>query len=129
MRVLCVLVAAVILMPVAGFAKEKEKDQGKLRLSDPVRIGSAHLKPGSYKVEWAGSGQNVNVNFLQHNKIMAKAEAKVIQLQRPSPYDAAVLRRNGAGKSKALDEIDFDNRTEALRIEPASPGAHTSQNP
>ena len=118
-RAFCLVIATGLLIPFAAFAKEK--DQGNLQLADRVRIGSARLQPGNYKVEWKGSGQNVNVNFLQHRKVMATAEGKLIQLQKPSPYDAAVLHRNGQGKLKTLDEIDFDNRTEALRLEPMTP--------
>jgi hypothetical protein len=122
---LVTLIAAVVLLsPIAIFAKQK--DQGKMQLGDTVQIGSAQLKPGDYKVEWYGSGPTVKVEFLRYDKMVATTAGKVIELKHPSPYDDVVLKPTKHGQSQTIDEIDFNNRREALRIEPMMTGKATA---
>lgn len=111
-----VLAAISFLLP--AIALGKQKDEGKLRLFDPVQIGSAQLKPGNYKVKWSGSGPGV-VDFLKNNKIVATATGKVIELNRPPENDESVTSTTNDRRLKTLEEIDFRGRTEALKIEPS----------
>ncbi|HUK24801.1 MAG TPA: hypothetical protein VLV49_09485 [Terriglobales bacterium] len=115
---LCALTAALaFLFSIAAFAGTK--DQGKMQLTDPVEIGSTHLKPGNYKVEWNGTGNNVQVDIVQHGKTVATTSARLVEHQKPSPYDAVVTDKK-MSKVARLDEIDFGNRTEALVLRPST---------
>jgi|SRR5579863_5899164 len=111
-------VLAAITLLLAAVALGKEKDQGKLQLVDPVRIGSTQLQPGNYKVEWQGNGPSVNVTFLQGNRTVASTPGKVIELKSRPDDDAVVTATAKHGGVRRLEEIDFGNRTEALRIDP-----------
>lgn len=116
------LFAIVSLVPAVAFAKKR--DQGGFQLTDPVRIGSSQLEPGAYKVEWTGRGPNLKVDFVRNNRIVATTTGELVTLQQRSPYDDVVLRQTKDGKAQTIEEIDFSNRTEALRIGPQLPGAN-----
>jgi hypothetical protein len=117
---LCLLAGLALLLPVAAVAKDK--DQGKVQLANPVHIGTTQLKPGTYKVEWSGNGPVVNINFVRNDKTVATTSGRVVHLKKASPYNAVVVNT----KAKTLDEIDFSNRTEALRIAPNTGRSKTS---
>jgi len=109
---------AVFALFLPAFAIAKEKDAGKLQLNDSVRIGTTQLTPGNYTVEWNGAGPVVKVNFLENHKIVANSTARIIDLKKPATEDAYVLKPVKNAKAQTIEEIDFANRTQALRIEP-----------
>jgi hypothetical protein len=111
-------IMAAILLFLPAVVAAKNKDEGKLQLTASVQLGATQLKPGEYKVEWTHAGSGVKVNFLQNDKTVVTTSGKVVELKHPSPYDAVVLKPTKSGHGKTIDEIDFDNRTEALQIEP-----------
>lgn len=117
LKIASLIAAATLLLPAAAFARE-EKDQGKLDLTNHALVGSTQLSPGTYKVEWNGAGTDVQVNFLQHDKTVATARGKLIELERPYSSGAVVLGAAKNGQPRRLEEIDFSNRTEALQIVP-----------
>jgi len=114
-KYLTMLASLALVLSVGAFAKSK--DEGKMQLTGPVEIGATHLTPGSYKVEWNGTGQQVHVNIMQHGKTIATTPAKLVEHATPSPYDA-VVTRTGKNKVAHVDEIDFNNRKEALVLMP-----------
>lgn len=111
------LIAAIALL-LPALAAAKDKDEGGLQLTTAVQLGTTQLQPGDYKVVWTNNGSDVKVTFLQHDKVLATTTGQVIELKHPSPYDDVVLKPVGNSQAKTIDEIDFSNRTEALRIEP-----------
>ena len=52
------------------------------------------LKAGDYKVEWEGSGPEVQVSILRGKNIVAKVPAKLVDLDKNAPNDAAVVKTN-----------------------------------
>jgi hypothetical protein len=120
-RFLVLAVTATMLFSLSAFARSKDK--GSMTLVDPAQIGSTHLKPGNYKVEWNGTGNHVNVNIMEHGKTVATTPAKLVTRPKPSPYNAVVTKPLKNSKGEGIDEIDFNNRTEALVLMPSSPMA------
>lgn len=114
-RYLVLLMALALILPLAAFAREK--NQGKLILDQPALVGSAHLQPGTYHVEWTGNDQTLTVNILQHHQIVATAQG---QLKSGSAaQDAVVLTPSDVNRSQMmLSEIDFGGRHEALLLTP-----------
>jgi len=106
-----------LFLPGLAIAKQ-QKNEGKLQLTDSVRIGTSQLKPGNYKVEWDGAGPMVKVNYLENHKTVATSTGKIIDLKKPATEDSYVLKPLKNGKAKTIEEIDFSNRTQALRIQP-----------
>jgi hypothetical protein len=120
-RFLVLAVTAAMLFSLSAFAKSKDK--GSMTLVDPAQIGSTHLKAGNYKLEWTGTGNHVNLDIMEHGKTVATTPAKLVTKPTPSPYNAVVTQPLKNKKGEGIDEIDFNNRTEALVLLPASPMA------
>ena len=111
------LAGLLLLLPASTFAKDK--NQGNLKLFDPVQVGSTQLEPGDYKVEWNGAGPTVNVNILQNNKTVATTSAKLVGYT--SGYDAVVTEpATDNAQAKTLEEIDFGKQKAGLQFKPAS---------
>ena len=113
-------IAAATLLSSSAFAKAK--NQGSMTLDDPLQVGSTQLKPGHYKVEWSNtataSQDQVNVDFVRHDKTVATVPAKLISRATPSPYNDIVTTHAKNHKPHQLQEIDFSHRTQALVMEP-----------
>lgn len=108
--------AGLLALPVTAFAKDK--NEGNLMLSNPVQVGSTQLEPGNYKVEWQGSGPNVNMDILQDNKTVVTAPAKVVTYT--AGFDAVVTGpATGDPQKTALQEIDFGKQKEGLQLAPS----------
>jgi hypothetical protein len=104
-----------LVLASSAFAATK----GSLQLSNPVTVNGTQLKPGNYKLQWEGSGPNVELSILQGKNVVAKAPAHVIALQTPSANDAAVTRQNGSGPN-SLAGVRFQGKTIALELADAS---------
>jgi hypothetical protein len=111
-----VLSVALILASTA-FASTK----GSLEINNPVMVNGTTLKPGDYKVEWDGAGPNVEVSILQGKKVLAKMTAQLVELQVPSPNNAAIVRDNGNG-AKTLAGVRFEGKKFSLELGQAADG-------
>jgi len=109
-KYLSLLAGVAMLLPLSAFAKDT--NQGKFTISQSVQVGSTQLKPGDYKVEWDGSGDAVEVKILQGKKTVATSSGKLVNHDQTAPYNAVILKDASGGK--AINEIDFGNRKEAL---------------
>ncbi|MBV8050326.1 MAG: hypothetical protein JOZ80_04010 [Acidobacteriaceae bacterium] len=105
--------AFTLLLPAMGFAKNP--DHGTMRLDQAAAIGSTQLQPGTYKVEWNGTGSDVHVNILTHNKTVASTTAQLKTNDTPASQDAVVMAPAPDNSSqKQISEIDFCKHEEAL---------------
>lgn len=106
------MIACALLLSALAFAKDAH--QGTMDLTETVQFGSAQLQPGHYKVEWQPEqGNSVKVEVLRHGMTVATTQAKLKDLQQPSPYDAVTTKTTHQNGQK-IEEIDFSNRKEAL---------------
>jgi hypothetical protein len=105
--------AGLLALPVTAFAKDK--NEGNLTLANPVQVGSTQLEPGNYKVEWQGSGPNVNMNILQDNKTVVTAPAKLVTYTEGQDAVVTGPAVNDPQKT-ALQEIDFGKQKEGLQL-------------
>jgi len=104
--------AALALVLTAG-AFAKSKDVGSFDLSDTARVGSTMLKPGHYTAEWTGSKDAVTISIVRDGKTVATAQGTLKDLPSKAPY-ASVSLKTMSDSSKRVDEIEFNNRAEAL---------------
>jgi hypothetical protein len=104
---------AVVSLVLSLSAFAKDSHSGKFTLADTVQIGSTQLSPGDYKVEWNGPANNVKIEIIKNGKTVATTDGQIKNLQQPAHYDA-VLTKTAQDNTKTLDEIDFNNRSEAL---------------
>ena len=74
-----------VLLASSAFAATK----ASLTLQNPTTINGTKLKAGEYRLEWDGSGPNVEVSIVKGKKEIAKVPAKVCLLYTsPSPRDS-----------------------------------------
>ncbi len=101
--------AFALVFSLGAFAKET--NSGSFDIGQNAKIGRTLLKPGHYKAEWTGPNDALNVKIIEHGKSVATTKGHLKELPTKSPYDAVEFRGD---KSPQVDEIDFNNRTEAL---------------
>ena len=100
-----------LLFSLSVFAKDSHS--ANFTLSDSVQVGSTQLAPGNYKAEWSGPADNLTVNIVSHGKTVATTRGKMRDLQKPSPYDAVIMK-TAQNNTKELGELEFGKRNEAL---------------
>lgn len=105
-----------LLLASSAFAVTKQH----LTLNSPATINGTKLKAGEYKLEWDGSS-NVEVSIMQGKTVLAKVQAKVVDLSTPAPNSAAVVRKNEDGTS-TLSGARFEGKKFALEISDSSDG-------
>jgi hypothetical protein len=106
-----------LLLASSAFAATK----ADLVLSNPTSVNGAKLKPGDYKLQWDGSGPNVEVSILKCKTVVAKVPGKVVALGSTSANNAAVVQRNDDGTS-TLTGARFEGKKYALEIGEMSDG-------
>jgi hypothetical protein len=106
-----------LLLASSAFAGTK----ASLQLSNPVTVNGTTLKPGEYKVQWEGTGPNVELSIIQGKNVVAKAPAHVVDLQTPADHDAAVTLKNDSGPN-SLSALRFQGKKFSLELTEASGG-------
>jgi hypothetical protein len=106
-----VILGLAVLLASSAFAASK----ANLNLQNPTTINGAKLKAGEYKLQWDGSGPNVEVSILQGKNLLAKVPAKIVELDSAASNDAAMLKMNADGSS-TLSGARFQGKKYALEI-------------
>ena len=104
-----------LLLASSAFAAEK----GTLELSHAVTVNGTKLKAGDYKVQWEGTGPNVELSIIQGKNVVAKAPARVVDLSKAPDNSAAVVKNNEDGTS-SLAGLRFQGKKIALELGEAS---------
>jgi len=105
-----VVLGLAVLLASSAFASNK----GSLEVGEPFEVSGQQLAPGEYQLRWDGTGSNVEVSFMQGRKEVAKASAKVVELEKASDYDSAVVDHSN-GKA-SVSEVRFAGKKYALAI-------------
>jgi len=105
------ILGLALLLASSAFAATK----ASLTLRNPATVNGTKLKPGDYKLQWDGSGPNVEVSILQGKTVVAKVPAKVVDLPAPSDNSAAVVTQNSDGTA-TLAGARFEGKKFALEI-------------
>jgi hypothetical protein len=116
-----IVLGLALLLASSAFAATKHN----LELTSPVTLNGTTLKPGDYKLEWEGSGPNIELNILKGKNVVAKIPAHVVELQSPASNDAAVTRTNDSGPS-SLTGVRFEGKKFALDFTDASASMEAS---
>jgi hypothetical protein len=103
-----------LLSSVSVFARDK--NQHTIEISDSVQVGSTQLQPGSYRVEWQGTGPEVQVNFVRDGKTVATVPGTLKANDAQVTQDDLVTDTT-SDNTKTLKEIDFSRNRESLVFE------------
>ncbi len=113
LRYLALSAALIVMLSLGAFAKTS--NSGNFTLFQKARIGSTVLAPGDYKAEWTGPNNAVTVSIVQYGKTIATAKGSLKELPTKA-QDTAVTLRTTHNNNQRVEEIDFNNRTEALLL-------------
>ena len=100
-----------VLLATSAFAANK----GSLQVQEPISVNGQQLAPGDYKVQWDGNGPNVELSIMQGRKVITKVPAHMVDLNKPSAADAAVVKNNGDG-TKSLAEVRLSGKKYSLAV-------------
>jgi hypothetical protein len=100
-----------MLLASTAFAATK----ASLQLSNPTLVNGTTLKPGDYRIQWEGTGPDVELSILQGKNVVAKVPAHVVELQTPASSDAAVTHQNASGPN-TLAGVRFQGKKTALEL-------------
>jgi hypothetical protein len=114
-----VVLGLAVLLATGAFASNK----GSLHVEEAVQVNGQQLPAGDYQLRWDGSGSDVQLSFMQGKKEVAKTAAKVVELDKKSEYDSAVVDRSGGG---SLSQVRFAGKKFALAIGDGASSASTS---
>ena len=104
---------------LAGGAFAANATNGKLRLYEPVSIQGKQLPVGNYKVEWSGSGPDVQVTILNGKDTVATVPAKVVPTTVKNSTDGYSSAKQPDG-SNDLTSIFFRGTSFELKVAPES---------
>ncbi len=107
----CLILGLALLLATSAFAANK----GSLQVQEPLTVNGTKLAPGDYKVQWDGTGPSVELSIMQGKKVVAKVPAHVVDLDKPSSLDAAVVKNNGDG-TKVLSEVRLSGKKFSLAV-------------
>jgi len=100
-----------LLLATSAFAANK----GSLQVQEPLNVNGTKLAPGDYKVQWDGTGPNVEMSILKGKTVVTKVPAHIVDIGSASPSDAAVVKNNGDG-TKSLSEVRLSGKKFALAV-------------
>jgi hypothetical protein len=107
-----VAVAAVLASSLTLNAFAKDKNETKVTFTDTVQIGSTAIKPGDYKLQWDGTGPDVQVKVVKGKDVVATVPAKLVDNKNSQGVNA-VTTSNGA-TAKQVSQVDFAGGRQSL---------------
>ena len=75
------MLGLALLLTSSAFAGTK----ANLSINSPVTVNGTTLRPGDYKVQWEGSGPNVELSILQGKNVVAKRPRIWLNCRRQPP--------------------------------------------
>jgi len=125
-RLTVTLFAVGLLCSASAFAAEINK--AKLELSEKVSVDGTPLNPGTYKVEWEGTGPTVQVTLLQGRQTVATFPAHLTQQGSSNAADAYGSAQEPDG-SRSLTAIYVGGKPYVLEVEQKAANQQSSTNP
>jgi hypothetical protein len=114
-RLSTILFAGCLLFAATAFAGNTTKKT--MHLYEKAKVQGTLLTPGDYKVEWSGSGPNVELNIVQNGETVASVPAREVAENSSNDQDGYVLGPTKDG-GKAIEEIFFSGMKYDLEIQP-----------
>lgn len=113
---------------LSSHALGKERNKGTLRITDPVSVEGKTINPGSYTVEWSGTGPTVQVTLFQGKQAVATFPARLSDQANRNAADAYGTTAEPDG-SKSLTAIYLSGNKSFLEVEQQQAGRQPTSNP
>lgn len=112
-RLWLAILGAAFLFSTSAFAQSENK--GKLSVPETITVEGKQVPPGDYKVEWAGTGPNVEVKILKGKETVATAPARLVQTPTKAAVDSYGITKQQDG-GRVLSSIYFRGKNYSLEI-------------
>ena len=113
-RISIMLFSSALLFSSAALAGTNNK--GKLELTNKVVVAGTPIEPGSYRVEWDGSGPAVQVKLLQGDQTVATLPAHLTEQADKNTQDSYATNTEADG-SRELTAIYPGGKRLALQFD------------
>jgi len=113
-RYAALLSMLAVLCSVSALARDK--NQHSVEIPNAVQVGGNQLEPGNYKVEWQGTGPEIQVNFVRDGKTVATVPG-TLKTNNPQVTQDEIVTNTTSASTQALTEIDFGRNKESLIFE------------
>ena len=97
-------------------ALARDKNQHTVDFPNAVRVGGKQLESGNYKVEWQGTGPEIQVNFVRDGKTVATVPGTLKTNDAKVTQDD-IMTDTANASIQTLTEIDFSRNKESLIFE------------
>jgi ABC-type nitrate/sulfonate/bicarbonate transport system substrate-binding protein len=114
------VITLALLLASSAFAANK----ATLTLQHPTIVNGTTLKAGDYKLQWDGTGPDVELSIVQGKNVVAKVPAKIVELNATTQNNAAVMKTNADGTS-TLAGIRLEGKKYGLQLGEQSDGMQT----
>ena len=116
-RLALILFAGSLLVAATTLAGNTTKKT--MHLYEKAKVYGTLLTPGDYKVEWSGTGPNVELSILQGKDTVATVPARIVAEHTRNEQDGYILApaKNGG---QSIQEIFFGGTKYDLEIQPAT---------
>jgi len=114
LKIATILLGAALVCSASAYAKGINK--GTIRLADKVSVDGKTLNPGSYTVEWEGTGATVQVSLIQGKQTIATFQAQVTEQAAANSQDAYGSSSEPDG-SKTLTTIYIGGKRTVIKLE------------
>ena len=109
------LLSMLALLSAVG-ALARDKNQHSVEITESVQVGSTQLKPGNYRLEWQGTGPEIQVNFVRDGKTVATVPGTLKTNDAKVTQDD-IMTDTANASIQTLTEIDFSRNKESLIFE------------
>ncbi len=113
-KIVVTTLAGALLFSASAFAGNGNK--GNLRLVEKTTLEGKQLNAGDYKIEWEGTGPNVQVNILQGKQTVATAPAHLVEQPKANPSDAYTSSAEADG-TRSLTVIYISGKKFSLNFD------------
>ena len=111
------LLSFMLMMPLA--LRADSRNWAKVTFEHTVIVNGTQIPPGSYRVQWEGTGSSVKVSIIRGKETIATASATVIQ-EKSGFDDTAIRFTNG----NIVKDIEWRNQT--VRFDQVDASSSTS---
>jgi hypothetical protein len=122
-RMLGTLSCAALLLASTVLAADLNK--GTLNVSEKVNVEGKTIDPGTYKVEWNGTGPTVQVTILHGKQTVATFPAQLTEQANKNAVDAYGSATEADG-SKQLTAIYIGGKHTVLQLEQSAASQQSS---
>lgn len=116
----------VLLLLVSAWAADAATPAGRasLELQSPATVAGTQLQSGKYRVEWTGTGEQVEVKIYRGNKEVVSTQARVSKNDTPYDHLSYIAGEKGA---TVITQISFAKQKCTLRLENAPTSSEAQQ--